>query len=263
MTETPAFLKPIVTAVRHRLAERREVLPIELLRDAVKETPKRRELFRSAIGGEALSIIAEHKRRSPSKGVLSRRDLEAQLSLYDEGGADAFSILTETDHFDGSLDDLRTACDLGRPCLRKDFVLEESMVLEAAEAGACAVLLLACIHDAEPLAQLTSVAHRVGLAVLLEVHDETELERAIAAGPDAIGVNARDLHTFEVSLDTVVSLLPKIPDGTLRVAESGIHTPEDAARVRAAGADAVLIGEALMRSDEPDSMLRALKSTSR
>ncbi len=259
----PATLIPIVAAVRRRLEARRALESLDALLARLTPDPTRREAFRAALAAPGLSVIAEHKRASPSKGPLTDhgRDLAATVAAYRAGGAAALSILTEEDHFDGRLDDLVAASETsGLPCIRKDFVLDRSMIIEAALAGGSAVLLLACLHDAAALAELTSEAHAAGLAVLLEVHDEAELAAAAGAGADAIGVNARDLRTFEVDLATVERLLPKVPEGALRVAESGIHGPEDAARVRAAGADAILVGESLMRAEDPVAALAALRA---
>jgi len=170
-------------------------------------------------------------------------------------------VLTEMDHFAGSLDDLGAAGACGLPRLRKDFLLDEAMVLESALHGADAVLLLPVILDDRSLARLRETARALGLAGLVEVHDERELERALALAPEPelVGVNARDLTTFEVDLATVERLLPRVPDGPIRVAESGIRGIEDLERVRDAGADAALVGEALVRAEDPESTLRAWK----
>ncbi len=262
-------LEPIVAAVRERAAERRRRDPLAQLEAAVQADPRRRERFLSALSRPELAFICELKRRSPSAGVLLAEDGEspgadshggprwrALAHAYRAGGANALSILTEQDHFAGSLQDLRAAGVCGLPRLRKDFVIDEAMLLEACLYGADAVLLIAAILDDATLRHLMDCSAHYGLAVLLEVHDERELERAAVLNPDLIGVNARDLSTMRVDLATCERLLPRIPSSALRVAESGIKNIADLQRVRAAGADAVLIGETLMRSADPAGTLR-------
>ena len=169
-------------------------------------------------------------------------------------------MLTEQDHFGGHPADLRAVEHVGLPRLRKDFLLDEAMVLESVAMGADAVLLLAvCLPD-PLLGELLEVARALGLGVLVEVHDESELERALACGPDCVGVNARDLKTFEVDLARVEQLLPKIPPGVLRVAESGLRSLPDLLRVASAGAHAALVGETLMRSPDPEATLAQWKA---
>jgi len=165
-------------------------------------------------------------------------------------------VLTEEDHFHGSPADLQQAAAAGLPCLRKDFLLEEGMLLESVEMGADAVLLLAVCLPGGLLGELRALAEELGLAVLLEVHDEEELERALEVRPDCLGVNARNLTTFEVDLGTVETLLPRIGGDCLGIAESGIRGVEELRRVRASGADAALVGEALMRCGDPENLLR-------
>jgi len=259
---TGTALDPILADVERRAAERRRARSAADLRAEALPDPARRARFVGALSGPGLALIAEHKRRSPSAGALaSATDLGARLAAYARGGADALSILTEEDHFGGSLDDLRAAAACGLPRLRKDFVLDEGMVLESLAAGADAVLLIArCLPD-PLLGELRALAGELGLAVLLEVHDERELERALAARPDCLGVNARDLATMQVRLETVERLLPLAAGAALRVAESGIRTAADAARVHAAGADAALVGEVLMRAGDPAALLTAWKES--
>lgn len=253
-------LEPILRDVRVRLAERRRSVSLAQLRASVRREPARRERFLAALRGPGLALIAECKRRSPSAGTLSgEHDWDARCAAYAGAGADALSILTERDHFGGDLADLSRAAAFGLPRLRKDFVLDESMVLESALFGADAALLLAVALDDAQLADLLAVAREVGLAALVEVHGEDELERALAIGPEIVGVNARDLATFEVDLGAVERLLPRIPPTLIRVAESGIRGADDLARVRAAGADAALVGEALMRARDARALLASWK----
>jgi indole-3-glycerol phosphate synthase len=273
-------LDPILASVRLRAAERRRVQPIERLRDLVREDSWRRERFLAAFGKGELAIIAEMKRRSPSAGVLLPEAAEPERSrptrtpqpgpkyfslaqAYQRGGAAAISVLTEEDHFQGSLDDLRAVEFTRLPRLRKDFILDEAMLWESCLYGADAVLLLPVVLAGSELQRLRAVAKDLGLAVLLEVHDERDLARAVPLEPELLGVNARDLRTFEVDLATVERLLPLVPPGPIRVAESGIRDLADLARVRAAGAEAVLVGEALVRDGDPEATLRRWKEASR
>ncbi len=256
-------LDPILAAVRERAAERRRRQPLERLRDLVQPDSTRRERFVRALARPGLSIIAECKRRSPSAGVLldgpGTPDARwfALADAYRRGGARALSVLTEQDHFGGSLEDLHSLAHAGLPRLRKDFILDEGMLLEACLFGADAVLLIAAILPDAELRALRECSRALGLAVLLEVHDEPELERALAVEPELVGVNARDLRTLSVDLATVERLLPRVPEGPLKVAESGIHDSADLRRVRAAGADAVLIGETLIRCADPAALLHS------
>jgi indole-3-glycerol phosphate synthase len=257
-------LEPIVRAVRARLAERRAALPLAQLAAQAQPDPTRRSRFLDALGGAELAFIAECKRRSPSAGALADEpDWGARARAYAGGGAAALSVLTEADHFAGALEHLDEAQEAGLPLLRKDFVVDPSMVLEAATHGADAVLLLPCILDDQELADLHACATELGLAALVEVHDEDELERALGLDPDLVGINARDLATFRVDLATVERLLPLVPQDVVRVAESGIRGLAELRRVRAAGADAVLVGEALMRAGDPEATLRTWREALR
>jgi indole-3-glycerol phosphate synthase len=184
--------------------------------------------------------------------------LSKRAEAYARGGARAISVLTEEDHFQGSPEDLRAVAGSGLPRLRKDFLLDEAMVLESVSMGADAVLLMACCLPGEQLRELREVARRAGLVVLLEIHDEAELERALAVEPDCLGVNARDLRTFEVDLPKALQLIRRVAtmeSHPLLVAESGILGPEQLQQAADAGADAVLIGESLMREEAPDRAL--------
>ena len=254
---TGTRLDPILEAVRERAAKRRAHQPLESLRRELLPEPARRERFRSALAGEGLAILAECKRRSPSVGALSGElDLAERAAAYAAGGAAALSILTEQDHFDGHPRDLAAVEGAGLPRLRKDFILDEGMVLESVAMGADAILLLAICLPGSQLAELRACAREAGLAVLLEVHDAAELERAAPLEPEALGINARDLRSFEVDLARVIDLLPRVPSGPLRIAESGLGAVGELRRVAAAGADGALVGEALMRSPDPARTLR-------
>jgi indole-3-glycerol phosphate synthase len=207
-----------------------------------------------------LSLIAEHKRRSPSAGVIREElALADVVSAYERGGAAALSILTEGPSFGGELEDLRAARQASSlPLLRKDFIIDEYQVVEAYTAGADAVLLIAAALAASELGALHERVLACGLTPLVEVHDERELGVAVDLGAQVIGINNRDLANLEVDTRRTFELLPQTPSGTLRVAESGFRTPEELAELAGAGVDAVLIGEALMRSSDIETAVRAL-----
>jgi indole-3-glycerol phosphate synthase len=216
--------------------------------------------FRAALKATKPAVIAEIKKASPSKGTLAHDFDPASIARqYAAGGAAALSVLTDEEFFQGSLKDLEAArAAVAIPVLRKDFTLEEIHVVEAAAHGADAILLIAALLEDRALRDLREMAARYRMAALVEVHDEAELEAAIASGAEIIGVNNRDLHTFEVTLETSLRLAPKIPGGVVKVAESGIDSPEAVARLEHAGFDAFLVGEHLMRAAEPEAALRAL-----
>ncbi len=257
-------LEPILDSVRARLDARRRALPLAELRRAATPDPTRRARFVGALKTGELEVIAEIKRRSPAKGDLAlAADPLDQARRYARGGAAALSVLTEEDHFRGSPDDLQRVAPAGLPRLRKDFLLDESMVIEGLLWGADAVLLLACVLEGALLGELCAAARELGVASLVEVHDDEELARALAVEPDLVGINARDLTTFTIDLATVERLIPQVPARFVRVAESGIATLADLRRVRAAGADAALVGEALMRAGDPEATLRGWKEALR
>jgi indole-3-glycerol phosphate synthase len=213
-------------------------------------------------GPGRVAVIAEHKRASPSAGVI-RDDLslEQVVAAYERGGAAALSILTEPSRFGGKLDDIiaaNRATEL--PILRKDFIVTDYQVYEASVAGADAILLIVAAFpgDADRLAALQALASRLGLEVLMEVHDRTELQVALALEAPIIGINNRNLATLEVDLNTTFELLPEIPDSTIKVAESGFVSRDQLDELAAAGVDAVLIGEALMRSADIEGATWAL-----
>lgn len=256
------LLTRIVDDVRRRRASESEARADRIA--AATPDAGRRARFVEALAGSGLAVIAECKRRSPSAGAIAAgASIAERARAYAHGGAAALSVLTEVDHFGGAPADLEAAGEAGLPRLRKDFLLELDDVRESAAIGADAVLLIAAILDDRALAELRAEADRLGLATLIEVHDEREFGRALAVEPDCLGVNARDLSTFEVDLGAVERLLPAVPAGIVSVAESGVRGPAELERVRAAGADAVLIGEALMRADDPAATLRSWKGVLR
>jgi indole-3-glycerol phosphate synthase len=221
--------------------------------------PQRRD-FLAALTNRQPAVIAEIKKASPSKGVLAPEFHPAAIArLYEEGGAAALSVLTDEKHFQGSLSDLELARGAASlPVLRKDFTIDAYHVHQAAAYGADAILLIAAILSERQMRDFRELADRYRMAALVEVHDEEELKPALASGARIIGVNNRNLHTFEVSLETSLRLADKIPSGVVKVAESGIHSSADVQRLRAAGYQAFLVGEHLMKSGDPVGALRAL-----
>jgi indole-3-glycerol phosphate synthase len=228
---------------------------------AERSVAERRD-FLAALTGRETAIIAEIKRASPSKGVLAAEFEPARIaSQYQQGGAAALSVLTDEKHFQGSLSDLESARGAVRlPALRKDFTIDAYHVHQAAAYGADAILLIAAILTERQMRDFRELAEHYHMAALVEVHDEEELKPALASGARIIGINNRDLHTFEVSLETSIRLAEKIPPGVVRVAESGIHSMADVQTLRAAGYRAFLVGEHLMKSGDPVGALRALQA---
>lgn len=217
--------------------------------------------FRAALTRPGLSVIAEIKRRSPSRGDLAPGLVPAELArAYEAGGAACLSVLTDEEFFGGSADDLREArAACGLPVLRKDFIVSAVDVVEARLMGADAVLLIVAALSDEELARLHNLTTELGMAALVEVHDEAELERALAVGATIVGVNQRDLRTFEVDHSLAARLAARMPAGVVKVAESGIRDRSDAAALEDAGFDAVLVGESLVTSPDPAAAVRALK----
>jgi indole-3-glycerol phosphate synthase len=256
-----AILERIVAATRARVREAKRGADLrELERRAERHVPRgfRRALKEKTRQGAA--VIAELKKASPSKGLIRAEFHPTDLARELEGaGATALSVLTDEEFFQGSLENLRKAsAAVSIPCLRKDFIVDEFQLVEARANFADAVLLIVAALSEAELSALASGARRQGLDVLCEVHDGEELQRALDAGFDLIGVNARDLRTFKVDLETAVTLAARFPAGVVRVAESGIHSSADVTRLRAAGYDAFLIGESLMRADSPGDALSEL-----
>lgn len=256
----PDILARIVAGKRAELgalATRRR----ELERRAAERAADRRD-FRAALEARTPAIIAEIKKASPSKGVLAE-DFEPARSAraYEAGGAAALSVLTDEKHFQGSLADLEAArAAASLPVLRKDFTIDELHVLEAAAHGADAILLIAAVLAEDEMRRFRELAAGFGMAALVEVHEERELGAAIASGAEIIGVNNRNLHTFEVTLETSLRLAEKMPAGAVRVSESGIHSAADIETLREAGFQAFLVGEHLMKSADPVRALQALAS---
>jgi len=254
----PDILARIVAKKREELA--RGVPPTGQWERAAELRLASRRDFRAALTAHAPAIIAEVKKASPSKGLLSTDFDPARLAAaYEAGGASALSVLTDESFFQGSLRDLEGArAAISLPVIRKDFTVAPSHILEAAAHGADAILLIAAILSEREIRDFREAAARYRMTALVEVHNRRELDLAIAAGSDVIGVNNRDLRTFEVTLETSLRLAEHMPAGAVRVSESGIHNAADIATLRAAGFTAFLVGEHLMKSGDPAAALRKL-----
>jgi indole-3-glycerol phosphate synthase len=255
-------LDEILAAKRDEVTLLHQPASRDAIRKAAFEAPQPRD-FGGALRGEHghLVVVAEIKRRSPSKGELAPGlDPRATAIAYENGGAAALSVLTDRPFFGGSVDDLRAAREATRlPVLRKDFTVDETQVFEGRAIGADALLLIAAaLPDDSLLADLHALTTELGLAALVEVHDEHELDRALAAGAGVVGVNCRDLGTFEEDLAVAEDLAARLPSGVVAVAESAIRGPDDARRMAGAGFDAVLVGEMLVRSPDPTTAVREL-----
>ena len=257
----PAFLDQIVAATRTRVANaKRDADLRDLERRAEQHIPRgfRRALAQNAT--HSIAVIAELKKSSPSKGLIRADFHPAELAReLEAAGAAALSVLTDEEFFQGSLANLQTAsAAVTIPCLRKDFIVDDFQLLEARANSADAVLLIAAALSQPELIALSRTANTHGLDVLCEVHDGDELQRALDAGCDLIGVNTRDLRTFKVDLQTALDLSGKFPANIVRVAESGIRSSEHVTRLRAAGYNAFLVGESLMRAENPGEALQEL-----
>ncbi len=257
----PIFLDEIVQTTRARVAEAKrlaDVRQLTLLAEQHQPRGFRHSLERASDAGVA--IISELKKASPSKGVIRANLHVASIARqFEDAGAAALSVLTEERYFQGSLANLTEAsAATSLPCLRKDFIVDPFQLLEARANRADAVLLIVAALTDPELSSLYAEARRLGMDVLCEVHDEAELDRALVAGCDIVGVNSRDLRTFNIDMDVPLRLSAKMPRNILRVAESGIHSGEDINRLRAAGFQAFLVGESLMRGDLPGEALKAL-----
>jgi indole-3-glycerol phosphate synthase len=217
--------------------------------------------FRGALAKEGLSLIAEIKRASPSRGIISDDVQSGVLAAdYETAGVDALSILTDREFFHGGLDDMVMAKAVTQmPVLRKDFVIDEYQLFEAKAYGADAVLLIAGLQDEKKLASLLTLCREIGLSALVETHTEEDVARALSAGADIIGINNRDLNTFEVDISVTERLLPEIPGDKVTVSESGIYGGEEAARLQATGVDALLVGEALMTASSIERKVKEIK----
>ncbi len=263
MAETPDILRRILRRKAEEVAERSQRLPLSELSQRVQSADPVRpflDSIRQRIDEGHAAVIAEIKKASPSKGVLREAfDPKEIAQSYQAGGASCLSVLTDRDFFQGAdeyLQSARGACAL--PVLRKDFTIDEYQVFEARALGAdCVLLIVAALGDAQ-LKELAGLAAHLQMDALVEVHDEQELERALELGAPLVGINNRNLHTFETRLGTTLDLLDRIPEDRTVVTESGIHTPEHVAVMREHGVHAFLVGEAFMKAPDPGARLKAL-----
>ncbi len=255
------MLDEIVAGVREDLEARRSATSEADLRAVAGDLAPPRDPM-PGFRAPGMSVIAEVKRRSPSKGALAEiPDPAALAASYAEGGADAISVLTERRRFGGSLDDLRAVrAAVDTPLLRKDFMVDPYQLWEARAAGADLILLIVAALDDSRLRDLYDLAGELGLTPLIEVHDEPEAERAVALGAGLIGVNARNLKSLKVDDHTFARLAPGLPEDAVLVAESGISGPEDVLRYAELGAQVVLVGEALVKDGDPTAAVRAMRS---
>jgi len=264
MSDTPTILKKIIARKQEEVAERQAEVSLAQLQQRIAaqqggHTDPRG--FADALAGSLAAgrpaVIAEIKKASPSKGVIRDPFAPADIARsYEQGGASCLSVLTDVDFFQGAdeyLQQARAACSL--PVIRKDFIIDPYQIYEARVLGAdCILLIVAALNDRQ-LGELTALTHELGMDVLIEVHNEAELERILPLNTRLIGINNRDLHSFEVSLDNTFRLLDRIPDDRIVVTESGILSPDDVAAMQAQQVNAFLIGEAFMRAEDPGQQL--------
>jgi indole-3-glycerol phosphate synthase/phosphoribosylanthranilate isomerase/anthranilate synthase/indole-3-glycerol phosphate synthase/phosphoribosylanthranilate isomerase len=257
-----AILERIIATTRTDLAETKERIPLNALRAQAAQAPTPRPFANALrpITGNPARLIGEIKRASPSKGVIAESfNPIAQAKAYERGGAAAISVLTEPHFFQGSLEHLRAIREaVTLPVLRKDFIFDAYQVYEARAAGADALLLIVALLENATLRELLTLTRELGMEALVEAHDADEVRRAVAVGSSVIGVNSRDLRTFGLETAIVENLRPLVPRDRVFVAESGIQNQVDATRARAWGADAILVGEALMRADAPETLTGSL-----
>jgi indole-3-glycerol phosphate synthase len=258
-----SILERILEVKRAEVAAAKQLLPQASVESHARGAAPPRDFvaaLRAKLSGQKPAVIAEIKRASPSRGVL-RADFDpaAIARSYEAGGAACMSVLTDAQFFQGAPEHLgaaRAACAL--PVLRKDFVIESYQVFESRALGADCILLIAACLGKDAMAELESIALELGMAVLVEVHDAAELDAALALETPLLGINNRNLATFETRLETTLDLLPRVPRERVVITESGILSPEDVARMRARGVNAFLVGEAFMRAQDPGSALKEL-----
>ena len=262
--EIPDILKEIIDIKRERVLERKKTFSISKIENLISEAPYPLN-FAGRLMGNSVRIIAEIKRASPSKGVF-RDDLDI-LDLagkYAESNVASISVLTNEDHFHGSIEDMKSVSDIvhpyGIPILRKEFIFDPYQIYEARAFGADAILLIVSMLNPSQIEEFMDLASSLWIQCLVEIHNETELNVAIDCGAEIIGINNRDLKTFETTLKTTETLAPLVPHGTIIVSESGISKRDDVARGMASGAGAILVGESLVKSSDPSGQLRELGS---
>jgi len=265
MTDTPDFLKKILRRKREEIAERSAKLGLkDLKKYAEQASPVRGFItaIEKKLSENKAAVIAEIKKASPSKGLLREDFNPSEIAkTYEAHGAACLSVLTDADFFQGSenyLKQARSVCEL--PVIRKDFIIDPYQVYESRMVNADCILLIVAALDDAMLKELLSLAHQLNMDVLMEVHDEQEMNRALATDARLIGINNRSLHTFETSLQTTLSMLNMVPEGRILVAESGIHAPEDVKLMRDNNVHAFLVGEAFMRAEDPGMKLEELFS---
>jgi len=258
-TKAETILTRIIESRRAEVGRRQRIMPEAVLRIAAGKADAPRD-FAAALARSKVSVIAEIKKASPSAGVLRREfDPVALARGFEQAGAAALSVLTEEENFQGALGHLRDArAAVSLPVLRKDFIVDRWQVWEARAAKADSFLLIAAALDDATLAELLALGRELGMEALVEVHTDEELSRILALGARIVGVNNRNLHTLEVAVETSLELIELIPEDCVAVSESGLRSAEDLRRLRAAGFDAFLIGESLMREAEPGATLRRL-----
>lgn len=260
------ILDDLVAATQKRIECLKKYLTLEQVKTAaeiIAEHHKDENFpFRRNLAKDGLSFICEVKKASPSKGIIAENFPFLDIAKsYEDAGADAVSVLCETDYFKGSTTYLRLiASMINIPCLCKDFIIDEFQIYEARSLGASAVLLICAILDDEKLKRYLHIAHSLGMSALVETHSIEEAQRAVSCGAEIIGINNRDLKNFTVDLNTTKTVAEAIPSGKIIVSESGIHSEEDIEFVRSAGADAVLIGEAFMRSENKKELMNRFRN---
>jgi len=263
LNNTPDILVKIIQRKEEEIIARKKNKSLEqVMADANNALPVRGfvDSMKKRLAASEPAVIAEIKKASPSKGVMRENFIPAEIAQsYEKGGASCLSILTDIDFFQGSdayLQEAHAACHL--PVIRKDFIVDPYQVYEARAMGADCILLIVSVLNNMKLNQLYTLARALDMDILIEVHDEEELLRSLPLGADLVGINNRNLRTFETSLDTTIELLAQVPDDRIVVTESGIHTAEDVKLMRDNGVNAFLVGEAFMRADEPGAELNKL-----
>jgi indole-3-glycerol phosphate synthase len=263
VTQTPTILKKILDRKAEEVAERRAATPLADLQATIADLPPARGFVQSIeikLNNKQPAVIAEIKKASPSKGIIREDFFPAEIARsYEKGSAACLSVLTDVDFFQGSdcfIKEVKTASKL--PVLRKDFMIDEYQIYESRAIGADCILLIAAALDQQKMRSLNDLARELGLDVLVEVHDRDELERALELPNKLIGINNRNLNTFRTSLETTFSLLDRIPDDRIVVTESGINSTDDVAAMRGHNVHAFLVGESLMRAEDPGLRLMEL-----
>jgi indole-3-glycerol phosphate synthase len=256
---TPSILKKIVAQKRLRLKQQKQITSLEEIIELAEQDCKRPK-FSDALIKSGLSIIGEVKKASPSKGIIKEGFDPVELAKEYESCVDAVSVLTEEDFFMGSPDYLSAiAQEINIPILRKDFIIEPYQIFEAKVLGASAVLLITAMLDESELKYLLETTHSLHMEALVETHDLKEAQKAVQSGARIIGINSRDLNTFEVNLDTTIEVAASLPEGTIVVSESGFHSARDIQKIKYSGANAVLVGESFMRCDDMRAKAKEFK----